>query len=251
MFKHRLLALLLLSPSILLPSLSYSAPITAIIEDVSTLCKNKSIILLGERHQQPNSQKLFIQLVQHYIHNRNRVLVGLEIPADKQIELDNALAGGTDFSFIHSTIDHSAYRDMIHTLGTMKGNVIIQAIDAREDDVFRDKAMSRNLLSAQASGEYDKILVLVGSLHAVKNITWIEGLNLDKQYLAGNLIAGGEDPCSVFQLFKAKAKGADKPVFVKIDTDKGSLLAMEVIKPMNHSDKMIGVDVGDAVVEWK
>jgi hypothetical protein len=73
-------------------------------------------------------------MVQHYINNGKRVLVGLEIPADKQIELDNALfAGGIDFSFIPSTIDHSAYRDMIHTLGKMKGSVI-QAIDARENE---------------------------------------------------------------------------------------------------------------------
>jgi len=253
--KRLFLAFLLLPASavLLLSSLSHSASITAITEDISTLCKDKTIVLLGERHQQPNSQKLFIQLVQHYLNNGKRVFVGLEIPADEKIELDNALfAGGTDFSFIPSTIDHTAYRDMIHTLGKMKGRVTVQAIDAREEDVFRDKAMSRNLLSALASGEYDKILVLVGNLHAVKNITWIEDLNLNKQYLAGNLIgSGGEGPCSVFQLFRVGDGDDKKPVLMKIDTVKGSSLAMEIIKSVNHSDKMTGVDVGDAVIEWE
>lgn len=45
--------------------------------------------------------------------------------------------------------------------------------------------------------------------------------------------------------------GDKKPVLMKIDTVKGSSLAMEIIKPINHSDKMTGVDVGDAVIEWR
>ena len=70
-----------------------------------------------------------------------------------------------------------------------------------------------------------------------------------ENYLAGYLIADGVVPCSVQQLFRDTS--GSEPVLVKTDTVAGTSLAMKVIRYVNHSDKMIGKDVCDAVVEWR
>ncbi len=117
-----------------------------------------------------------------------------------------------------------------------------------EDD--RDKATSTNIKTALDSEKYEKILVLVGNNHVIQNIQWHEDLGKrDKKYLAGHLIADGVDVCSLQQLFSDSSSG--NSVLVKSDTERGSALAMEVIKYVNHSDSMIGRGVSDAVVEWR
>lgn len=109
--------------------------------------------------------------------------------------------------------------------------------------------MSRNIKTALDSGKYKKILVLVGNNPAIENIRWHEDLSdRDKKYLAGYLIAGGVDPCSVTQLFK-NAPGGDG-MLVERGTDRFSPLAMGVIRYVNHSSGMIGKDVCDGVVVW-
>jgi uncharacterized iron-regulated protein len=196
-FIMKILFLIITSIIILFPALSQSST-TDIAHSISKLCQDSPIIFLGEQHQQPNSQKLFLDLVQHYGQGESNVFVGLEIPADKQLNLEFSMLGATDFSYIHTIIDHPAYRDMIHSLGAMKKNVTVKAIDAREEEGDRDLAMSRNLQGTLASGKYDKILVLVGNNHVIKSIKWHEDVgDTGKKYLAGLLIADGADPCSV------------------------------------------------------
>jgi len=237
---------------ILFPAFSYSATTTDIVHSISKLCQDSSIILFGETHHKPNSQKLFLDLVRHYGQRGINVFVGLEIPADKQINLEFTMLGATDFSFIHTIIDHPAYRDMIYSLGAMKKNVTVKAIDARDDEVDRELVMSRNLQTALALGKYEKILVLVGNIHAIKKIKWHEDLgDKNKKYLAGYLIADGVDPCSVAQLFKDDAPGGGNTVLVERGTDRFSTLAMEIIGHVNHSADMAVDGVFDGVVEWE
>jgi hypothetical protein len=139
-FIMKILFLLITSFLLLFPALSHSATTTDIAQSISTLCQNKPIILVGETHQKPNSQKLFLDLVRHYGQGGSNVFVGLEIPADKQLNLEFSMLGATDFSYIHTIIDHPAYRDMIHSLGAMKKNITVKAIDAGDDEADRDLA---------------------------------------------------------------------------------------------------------------
>jgi len=191
---------------------------------------------------------LFLDLVWHYVEQSERVYIGLEIPAEKQTQLNDALAGGSDFSFISPIILHDQYKEMIHALGDMEGDITVQAIDAGEVEPVRDAAMSRNILSAVSSGKYDKILVLVGNVHVIKNIQWHKDKTSTGKYLAGHLLEAGINPCSVQQLFRVK-RGT--PILVRTDTKKGASLALEVISPVNHNNNMKGSDVCDAVVEWQ
>ena len=170
MFKHPCLLLLFLITT-LTASIAQSAS-TNTIDALATLCQDRTIILLGEPHHEPNSQILFLDLVRHYVERGDRVYVGLEVPADKQTQLDDALAGGRDFSFISPIILHDQYEEMIHALGGVEGEITVQAIDASESEPIRDASMSRNVQSAVYSGKYDKILVLVGNVHVIQNIQW-------------------------------------------------------------------------------
>ena len=153
MFKHSFQLLLFLVT--LFASVAHSAS-TNTREAISTLCQDSSTILLGEAHHEPDSQMLFLDLVWHYVEQSERVYIGLEIPAEKQTQLNDALAGGSDFSFISPIILHDQYKEMIHALGDMEGDITVQAIDAGEVEPVRDAAMSRNILSALSSGKYDK-----------------------------------------------------------------------------------------------
>lgn len=105
---------------ILFPLLTHSVSTTDIAQSISKLCQDSPVILFGETHQQPNSQKLFLDLVRHYGQGGDNIFVGLELPADKQLNLEFSMLGSTDFSYIHTVIDHPAYRDMIYSLGAMK-----------------------------------------------------------------------------------------------------------------------------------
>ena len=155
---------------------------------------------------------LFLALVQHYVQQGKRIFIGLEIPADKQAELDETISrNGSEFSFIYRVIDHPAYRKMIRSLGTLKGDITVRAIDARDDENSREVAMSRNLALALSSGEYNKIIALVGSNHVIKKIKWYEDFDSDNKYLAEILIDDGIRPCSVKQLFR---KDGGDPVLV-------------------------------------
>ena len=231
----------------LFSSFAHSAIINT-TEAIATLCRDRTLILLGETHHESDSQILFLDLVQHYVEQSDRVYVGLEIPADKQTQLNNVLAGGNDFSFISPIILHDQYKEMIHSLGGMEGDITVQAIDASEVEPVRDAAMSKNILSAVSSGKYDKILVLVGNVHVIKNIQWHNDITRTGKYLAGHLLEAGINACSVQQLFLVK-RGTS--ILVSTDTKKGASLALEVICPVNHSETMKGSDVCDAVVEWK
>jgi hypothetical protein len=229
----------------ILPSISFSATIS---EDIADLCQDNPIILLGEKHHQPDSQKLIIQVVQYYINKGAKVFLGLEIPSDKQTELNQTLAGGTDFSFIHSIINHVGYEEMVHALGRMKEDVFIKAIDARAKEVDRETAMYQNIMLALSSRKYDKIIVLVGNNHTIKNIKWHKDVSYQGQLLAGKLISGDGNPCSIRQVF---TKPNGNPELIKIDTEASVAMAMKEIWHNNHSREMTGDLVCDAIVEWK
>lgn len=79
---------------------------------------------------------------------------------------------------------------MIHALGGAEGEITVEAIDAGESEPIRDVSMSRNIQSAVSSGKYDKILLLAGNVHVIKNIQWHKDTTSTRQYFAGYLLNG-------------------------------------------------------------
>ena len=217
--------------------------------EIISTCQDSELIILGEKHQHPPSQKLLLAIVNEWSHQNKNIFIGLEIPRDKQELINSALTGtplpaGT----ISSIIDHPAYREMIRVLGSLP--VMVKAIDAIPDDADREQAMADKLLPIIHSGEFDEVFVLVGNLHAIQQIKWHPATGnskLDDQFLTGRLVKKGVNVCSVLQDF---SQSTGNPQLLTTTSQEGATAVMRVIGPTFHDKDMTGVDVADAVIVW-
>lgn len=215
--------------------------------EISNICQDKEVIILGEKHHHPSSQKLLLAIVNKWVNQDKNVFVGLEIPRDKQELLNSALSGNSLLAgTISPIIDHPAYREMLRELGSLP--VTVKAIDAAADDAGRDQAMEIAMLPVIQSNEYNQVLILVGNLHAIKLMKWHPNTGhskLENQYLAGRLVQKGINVCSVVQDF---SQHTDTPRILTTKSQKGSTAAKRVIESTYHDDDMSGENVADAVI---
>ena len=123
----------------------------------------------------------------------------------------------------------------------------IRAIDAPPRVKDRDGTMCCNVLVAIDSGQYDRLVILVGNIHGIKHIVWAPEVSNNPQYLAGRLIQEGVKAFTVMQYW---GEETEQPRLISTTTPQGSALVMKVIDPVNHGSKMTGCDVADAVVVW-
>jgi uncharacterized iron-regulated protein len=96
---------------------------------------DSSVLILGEKHGNPESQKLTVALVNSLIHRGNKVFLGLEIPSSSQDDLERVLGGQEPVcqEFVSPIIDHPAYKKMLREQGMLKAKGVplhIRAIDA-------------------------------------------------------------------------------------------------------------------------
>jgi len=223
----------------------------AIAKEILVACGGKKALLLGETHQNPPSQNLFLSLVDVQVSQGKRVFVGLEISGGQQGNLDALLAdpkaAGGNITLYHA-LDHRAYREMLAQLGAYaRAGVDVRAIDATDEDNDRDATMSRNVAAAVRSGEYDVVLVLVGNLHTIKRMKWHPDSGATSRYLAERLVGGGIDVCSVMQRFAGQESG---PVVTSGCSTEKNVLAMDIIRNTYHAEDMTGDGVADVVVGW-
>ena len=186
------------------------------------------------------------------IHQGNRIFLGLEIPSSSQDDLERVLAGQKPVyeEFISPVVDYPAYREMLIELGKLKEKralLDIRAIDAPGGVKDRDGAMCRNILVAINSGQYDRLVILVGNIHGIKHIVWAPEVSHNLQYLAGRLIQEG---VKVFTVMQCWGEETEQPKLIGTATPQGAALAMKVIDVVNHAVKMTGDDVADTVVVW-
>jgi len=162
-----------------------------IAAEILAACQGKRVILLGESHQNPESQALFLALVEERAGKGGDIFVGLEISGDQQDNLDALLAdpvSAKDEIQLYHALDHKAYRAMLRRLGCYAhAGADVRAIDAAEEDKDRDVTMSRNVVAAVRSEEYDVVLVLVGNNHAIKKMMWHPNSGSSTKYLAERL----------------------------------------------------------------
>jgi hypothetical protein len=107
--------------------------------------------------------------------------------------------------------------------------------------------MLSNILVAIDSGQYDRLVILVGNIHGIKHIVWAPEVSNNPQYLAGRLIQEG---VKVFTVIQYWGEETEQPRLISTTTPQGVALAMKVIDPVNHGAKMTGGDGADAVVVW-
>jgi len=220
----------------------------AIAKQILGLCREKQVLLLGETHQNPMSQELFLSLVRNLQGQGKYVFVGLEISSDQQSNLDALLAGSTGSELqLYPAIDHSAYRNMLKQLGDYPKSVLtVAAIDAAVKENNRDEIMAGAIINAVSSKKFTAITVLVGNLHAIKDIKWHPESAASTRYLAERLVEKGIDVCSVMQDFTTK----DVPVVLSGQTPEKAAMSLDIIKSTYHAEDMKGDYVADAIVVW-
>ena len=104
--------------------------------------------------------------------------------------------------FISPVVGHPAYKEMLRELGMLKAKgapLHIRAIDAPPSVKDRDGTMCCNVFVALDSGQYDRLVVLVGNIHGIKRIVWAPEVSHNPQYLAGRLIQEGVKVFMVIQ----------------------------------------------------
>lgn len=186
-------------------------------QEVLAACDAASIVVVGERHRQAASHRFFLELVERLAARGERVSVGLEIPSDRQRELEGALRGRRSPAGVaHPIIDSTSYQELIRGLGALIGTlpVAVYAIDApRGGSGDRDAAMAARI-GALAAGGCDRVLVLVGNLHALKTIPWARRVRPRPEKLAELLADAGLSVASVIQSFPGDCAGGGRlPAF--------------------------------------
>ncbi len=183
--------------------------------ELSAVARSSRVVLLGERHGEPASHALFLALVRDAVAAGERVWVGLEIPGDRQEELDRAVAGerrGT--ALAHPLVDAPSYGALVRALGRLGGALTVRAIDApTTGDTPRDRHMAREVAAADADGAVDRVLVLVGNLHALRSIPWAAEAAPSGPKLAGLLAAEGVALASILQAFPPSCGRGLRPTF--------------------------------------
>ena len=85
--------------------------IRKIVSTIPEWSENSSVLILGERHGNPESQKLTVALVKDLVHRGKKVFLGLEIPSSYQDDLKRVMSKQKPIfeEFISPIIDHHAY----------------------------------------------------------------------------------------------------------------------------------------------
>ena len=135
--------------------------------------KNYNVLLIGELHGN-NETPEFVEGVVNLMHqNGQKVLLGLEINADIQMDIDSFLNTG-NFQIIEQSkffnrqtkfgVSSIAYANLIKSC-YKKGNVKIVCYDTRERSSNRDSTMAINLVKALNANPAWKLLTLSGDVH--------------------------------------------------------------------------------------
>jgi hypothetical protein len=137
------------------------------------------IVFLGTNHSQKNILT-FISTLLPKIHGAGVSHIGLEIASDQQASIDDYMENGIGLNRIklHHVIDSPAYRDLfriIRQLGPgkkIKPVALDLPLSLYQSSWNRDEWMAKSICEVLDQNANAKILVIVGNLHALKNIVW-------------------------------------------------------------------------------
>lgn len=188
-------------------------------EQIAAACQGASVVILGERHQESEGHALFLDLVDAFASRGDRLVVGLEIGSDRQADLEAAGVGPwPSDGLVPASIDSPSYRDLVRALlglAARKGSRLkVRAIDTpRGSDRDRDAAMASQIDADLHSGACDRVVVLAGNLHALKDVPWAPEVRTPTAKLAGLLAKQGVGVASVVQQFKGTCEEPGRAAF--------------------------------------
>lgn len=222
---------------------------------VISLSKDASVLILGERHRQPEGHDLFFEMISAVLKRGERVLVGLEIPFQLQSELEKAFSGEISFSNIaNHVIESPSYIQMLEklkALNTDSQRLKIIAMDSLSGD--RDLKMAERIEAEMTENSWDRALILVGNLHALKNIPWSENIASGMMNLA-EILNKRTNVLSVVQIYSHACLGPRRPYFYPIEQKKAAVGILNIWQGLNTVQLNLKMpaemNAADAVMEW-
>ncbi len=157
------------SPSLIAPH----EPIPFILDKV----EKNDVVLLGTTHQQPKILTFISNLLPH-LSQSGITHIGLEIASDQQDRLDRFMKTGTGLSEIRifQGIDCREYRQLVKTI--RRDRLLPVAIDLPtsmwKGGFTRDQWMAERIAGVFKKNKAPKILVIVGNLHTLKAVDWVD-----------------------------------------------------------------------------
>lgn len=230
--------------------------------------KIHDVVLLGTKHRQEGILD-FISEMLPGLHDAGVSHLGLEIASDQQPYIDFYMKSGIGMDKInlHHTIDCPGYRNLLKIIRRLGQKNILKPValdlpkSLYESHWNRDEWMAKSICSVFRENPDAKILVIVGNLHALKNIIWDDNVP-NKNGVIRNYLSEFEPDLKVFsicQCINDVSNGnslnndfTKNFITVAFDcTDRFSDFNMNIIetvaaKPMNANEITDGV-----VMYWK
>jgi len=228
----------------------FACAATPVVSVASPLFTSHHITIVGETHHHPDSTVWFLKAVSEYVEGYQCLNVALEIGSDQQDIINEAMSEDASVSAIRisSIIDHPSYRKMISGFKALKSDgrcLKVYAIDAPLSiNRNRDEWMLKRI--KEVDDESIPWVVLIGSLHALKQVNWYPEAN-GKPFLAELLQGGGYDVFSIIQDWTNQEC-----------TERSSEYVSDVREPIYHLLEPVAAyrpeaphDAIDAAIVWK
>jgi len=218
---------------------------------------HQDVILFGTRHDRPSTTRFFMDFLP-ILAGLGITHVGLEIASDQQTSLDNFARSGRglhDIDVFH-VIDSPEYRCLLDVIRLCELKPVAMDLPPAlwNTEYTRDGWMAKRLCSVFQHAPRAKAAVLVGNLHTIKNVRWIDPLKRD-MFLPGHLsefepglevlsiLADYEDPGQCCHMRETLSK-TEKPVLIET---RGLDLRLKVLNLL-AARPMMADEVTDAVM---
>ena len=157
-------------------------------------CKAYDVVLLGTRHKQRRILEFIARILPH-LSDAGVSHLGLEISSDQQASIEYYLENGKgiDEIILHYSIDCPDYRFLFEIIRNLEqeNRPEIVALDLPpsfyNSNHNRDEWMARSVCNVFEKKPDARILVVVGNLHAIKNILWEEHITNKNDVIRGYL----------------------------------------------------------------
>jgi len=243
-----------LSPLAVIASALVLFPWGAFADSLSLnqVIESHDVVIVGERHRKQESTQWFTWVVSDYVKNGSCLQVALEIGSDQQPTLDAAMKGNAPISSIQISpiIDHPSYRNMLTGFSEMTeaGKCLsLHAINAPLGvSKNRDEWMAARIETLNGEAP---ILVLVGNLHALKQVNWYQDVQ-GKDFLAERLQSDGIDVFSVLQYWHPESCANRSARLIAVSESRAYGVLSHVLEPVaaDLPEKPLGVF--DAAKVW-
>jgi uncharacterized protein with HEPN domain len=213
-----------------------------------------SITIIGESHKRLESIELFRSLITEHIQQYKCLTVALEIASSQQLMIEEIMQGRATVADIEIApmIDHPPLRALIDDLIDIRssGNCMeLIAIDAGfEISTRRDEWMAKKLAEHVSQ---TPMLVLLGSLHTLKNVNWNLAMTEELPYVSGIMELRGHRIRTYPQIWMDRTCNTQNRLIPADRLEATKLLNNKLIALLNAFEQQRASDTVDGIILWE